>query len=126
MALSSPPVTRDLAAEGVRPRPSLGGVLQRDNILAYLFMLPGVLILLLFMAYPFVYGRWLSLTDKFVAVSEYDYIGLANYRWFWTDTIFRQSVINTFIYGFVTVPFKLFLGLGLALLLNERFHFSRV
>jgi multiple sugar transport system permease protein len=78
------------------------------------------------MAYPFFLGIWLSLTDKLVGFSDYNYIGLANYRWFWGDSIFRQTVINTFIYGFVTVPFKLVLGLGLALLLNERFHFSRV
>ena len=77
------------------------------------------------MAYPFFLGIWLSLTNKLVGFSDYDYVGLANYRWFWTDPIFRQTVINTFIYGFVTVPFKLLLGLGLALLLNERFHFSR-
>ena len=126
MAVSSPPVVRDLTGEGVRPRPGLGGFLQRDHILAYLFMLPGLLILVLFMAYPFILGIWYSVTDKQVGRAAYDYVGLENYRWLWTDTIFRQSVINTFIYGFVTVPFKLLLGLGLALLLNERFNFSRV
>jgi multiple sugar transport system permease protein len=125
VALTTSPLTRDLTQEGVRPRPGFGARLQQDNVLAYLFMLPGALILLLFMAYPFFLGIWLSLTNKLVGFSAYDYIGLENYRWFWTDTIFRQSVVNTFIYGFVTVPFKLFLGLGLALLLNERFHFSR-
>jgi multiple sugar transport system permease protein len=126
VAVSSPPVVRDLTVEGVRPRPGLGGFLQRDHILAYLFMLPGLLILVLFMAYPFVLGIWYSVTDKQVGRAAYDYVGLENYRWIWSDTIFQQSVKNTFIYGFVTVPFKLFLGLGLALLLNERFNFSRV
>jgi multiple sugar transport system permease protein len=104
----------------------LGALARQDALLAYLFMIPGGLILLLFMAYPFFLGIWLSLTDKLVGFSDYNYVGLVNYRWFLTDTIFRQSVINTFIYGFVTVPFKLVLGLILALLLNERFHFSRV
>jgi multiple sugar transport system permease protein len=84
-----------------------------------------VLILFLFMAYPFAYGIWLSLTNKWVAVSEYDYVGLENFRWYLDDPIFIQSVKNTFIYAFGTVPFKLALGLGLALLLNERFNFSR-
>src|SRR4051794_40841593 len=125
MAISTTPITRKSAIEVTRPRRSLGAFLQRDNVLAYLFMLPGAIFLILFMAYPFVLGIWLSLTDKLVGFSDYKYVGLANYRWFWSDSIFRQTVINTFIYGFVTVPFKLFLGLGLALLLNERFHFSR-
>ena len=125
MAISTTPITRKTAIEVTRPRRSLSAFLQRDNVLAYLFMLPGAIFLILFMAYPFVLGIWLSLTDKLVGFSDYKYVGLANYRWFWSDSIFRQTVINTFIYGFVTVPFKLFLGLGLALLLNERFHFSR-
>lgn len=125
MALSTPPIVRDLTNEGVRQQPTFKDFLQRDNVLAYLFMLPGLLILVLFMGYPFFLGIWLSLTNKLVGFSAYDYVGLENYRWFWTDTIFRQSVVNTFIYGFVTVPFKLVLGLGLALVLNERFQFSR-
>jgi multiple sugar transport system permease protein len=35
-------------------------------------------------------------------------------------------VLNTFIYGFVTVPFKLLLGLLLALLLNQAFPMRNV
>ena len=125
MAVSSPPVAREMTDQSVRQRTTLGALLQRDNILAYLFMLPGMLILVLFMAYPFFLGIWLSLTNKLVGFSDYKYIGLENFRWYWDDSIFRQTVINTFIYAFGTVPFKLLLGLGLALLLNERFHFSR-
>jgi multiple sugar transport system permease protein len=102
-----------------------GSLIEREGVLAYLFMIPGGLILLLFMAYPFFLGIYLSLTNKLVGFSDFDFVGLDNYRWFFEDTIFRQAVKNTFIYGFVTVPFKLGLGLGLALLLNERFHFSR-
>jgi multiple sugar transport system permease protein len=112
---------------GVHARSGRFGALTRqDALLAYLFMIPGFVLLILFMAYPFFLGIWLSLTDKLVGFSDYDFVGLANYRWFWTDTIFRQSVQNTFIYGFVTVPFKLVLGLILALLLNEHFRFSRI
>jgi multiple sugar transport system permease protein len=100
--------------------------LQNQGVLAYLFMAPGALLLLLFMAYPFFLGIYLSLTDKLVGFDDFSFVGLGNYRWLLQDSIFRQTVKNTFIYGFVTVPFKLLLGLGLALLLNERFHFSRV
>lgn len=108
--------------ETLRRRPAL---LEREAVLAYLLMAPGALLLILFMGYPFFLGIWLSVTNKLVGFSDYSYIGLENYRWLWGDSIFRQSVINTFIYGFVTVPFKLLLGLGLALLLNEQFRFSR-
>jgi multiple sugar transport system permease protein len=124
VALRTEPVTVHVP-EGIRRPTRFASLARREAMLAYLFMLPGVLVLLLFMAYPFGYGVWLSLTNKLVAVSDYDYVGLANFRWYFDDPIFRQTVKNTFIYAFGTVPFKLLLGLGLALLLNERFHFSR-
>lgn len=100
-------------------------LLQRDGVLAWLFMIPGWTILLLFMAYPFFLGIWLSLTDKMLGFSDYSYIGLQNYRDLWDDSIFQQTLRNTAIYGIGTVPFKLLFGLGLALLLNRQFRFSR-
>ncbi len=109
-----------------QPRMSaLGRFLEGEATLAYLFMIPGGLILLLFMAYPFGLGIYLALTDKYVGFSEFNYVGLDNFRFLWQDTIFRLTIANTFIYSFFTVPFKLLLGLGLALVLNNRFHFSR-
>jgi len=102
-----------------------GSLFQRDGVLAWLFMIPGWSILLLFMAYPFFLGIWLSLTDKMLGFKDYDYIGLQNYRDLWADSIFQQTLKNTAIYGIGTVPFKLLLGLGLALLLNRQFRFSR-
>ncbi|MEZ4507244.1 MAG: sugar ABC transporter permease [Thermomicrobiales bacterium] len=109
----------------LQPVQGRGSLLQRDGVLAWLFMIPGWSILLLFMAYPFFLGIYLSLTDKMLGFSKYDYIGLENYRYLWTDSIFQQTLRNTVIYGVGTVPFKLLLGLGLALLLNRQFRFSR-
>ncbi len=111
----------------VRPRVSRArGLLERETILAYLFMVPGAIVLVLFMAYPFGLGIYLSLTDKLVGFADFSYVGLENYRYLLTDSIFRQTVENTFVYSFFTVPFKLILGLGLALVLNQTFRFSRV
>jgi multiple sugar transport system permease protein len=100
--------------------------LQREGVLAYLFMAPGWAILLLFMAYPFFLGIYLSLTDRMIGFPDSRYIGLDNYRYLWDDPIFRQTIRNTAIYGIGTVPFKLVLGLCLALLLNRSFRFSRL
>jgi multiple sugar transport system permease protein len=110
-----------------RPRMSARArFIERESILAYLFMMPGGLVLLLFMAYPFALGIYLSLTDKMVGFDDFSFVGFANYRYLLEDAIFRQTVQNTFIYSFFTVPFKLLLGLGLALTLNQVFRFSRV
>ncbi|MDP9363029.1 MAG: sugar ABC transporter permease [Chloroflexota bacterium] len=104
----------------------LGRLMEREAILAYLFMVPGAVILLLFMAYPFFLGIYYSMTDKMVGFADFEFVGFENYSLLLQDTIFLRTVQNTFVYGFVTVPFKLLLGLGLALTLNQAFRFSRV
>src|ERR687894_3221435 len=98
---------------------------DREAPLAYIFMLPGLIILLLFMAYPFFLGIYLSMTDKMVGFADFSFVGLENFQLLLRDQIFHRTVANTLIYSFVTVPFKLFLGLGLALVLNQKFHFTR-
>lgn len=99
---------------------------RRESTLAWLFLLPGLLILVIFMAYPFGYGIYISLTNALVGFPGTEFIGLDNYRLLLDDPVFRKTVRNTFIYGFGTVPFKLVLGLILALVLNQQFAFSRL
>lgn len=111
----------------VRPRdPLFKRIRQGEATLAWLFLLPGVLVLLTFLAYPFGYGVYISLTDAFVGFPGEQVVWFENYRRLLDDPIFLKTVRNTFIYGFGTVPFKLVLGLGLALVLNQSFRFSRL
>ncbi len=86
-------------------------------------MIPGALLLIVFMAYPFFLGIWLSLTDSAIG-SLGEFIGLRNFKDLLSDSIFHQTTRNTFVYALVTVPFKAILGLGLALVLNNRMRFS--
>lgn len=86
-------------------------------------MLPGLVLLGVFLAYPFFLGIWLSLTDTRIGWPG-EYIGLWNYVDLLEDDIFHQTSWNTIIYAMVTVPFKAILGLGLALVLNNRIRFS--
>ncbi len=99
------------------------GLLERESSLGILLMLPGALLLMVFMAYPFFLGIWLSLTDSGIGRPG-QYIGLRNFTDLLDDSIFLQTTRNTFIYALVTVPFKAALGLGLALVLNNRMRFS--
>ena len=116
--------TRDRTSRNVRTS-GKARFWDREAPLAYLFMIPGLVILVLFMAYPFFLGIYLSLTDKRVGFASFDIVGLDNFRRLLNDAVFRRTVANTLIYSFVTVPFKLLLGLGLALVLNQTFRFSR-
>ena len=99
------------------------GLLERESSLGVILMLPGALLLMVFMAYPFFLGIWLSVTDSMIARMG-RFIGLRNFHDLLSDTIFHQTARNTLIYAMVTVPFKCLLGLGLALILNNRMKFS--
>ena len=124
MSLASVQTQREPITTGERS--SWARLLDREAVLAYLFMVPGALILLGFMAYPFFLGIYYSMTDKMVGFADFAFIGLWNYTSLPSDRIFQTTVANTLIYSFVTVPFKLVLGLVLALVLNQRFRFSRL
>jgi multiple sugar transport system permease protein len=100
-----------------------GSLLERESSLGIILMLPGALVLMVFMAYPFFLGIWLSLTDSVIGQMG-EYVGLRNFADLLTDTIFHQTAWNTMIYALVTVPFKAALGLGLALVLNQHMRFS--
>ena len=102
---------------------SLKGLMERQASLGIILMLPGALLLMVFMAYPFFLGIWLSLTDSIIG-NIGQYIGLRNFSDLITDSVFLQTTRNTFIYALVTVPFKAVLGLGMALVLNNRMRFS--
>mgnify|MGYP005833444641 CR=1 FL=1 len=104
---------------------SLRRFLDRESSLGVILMLPGALLLMVFMAYPFFLGIWLSLTDSTIGRIGH-FIGLRNFIDLLSDTIFHQTARNTFIYAMVTVPFKALLGLGLALILNNRLRLSNI
>lgn len=54
-------------------------VLDRERPLGYALVLPAILYLALFIAYPFFMSIWLSLSDAHTGNRQWSYIGLANY-----------------------------------------------
>ena len=103
------------------PPPRRQRLLEDERWLAFVLLVPTMVLLGMFIAYPFVRGILLSVTNTRVGVPG-DFVGLANYVKIWNDSIFRTSVYNTFVYTGVTTVFKLALGLWLAMLLNRHFR----
>jgi multiple sugar transport system permease protein len=101
-------------------RGAITRLLEDERWLAAVLLLPTVLLLAVFIAYPFVIGVELSVTDAKVGVPG-SFVGLHNFAVLANDSIFRTAVWNTFVYTGVTTVFKLALGLWLALLLNRHF-----
>jgi multiple sugar transport system permease protein len=101
-------------------RGPLTRMLEDERWLALVLLLPTLVLLGLFIAYPFVKGVELSVTDTKVGVPG-SFVGLSNFAALANDSIFRTAVWNTCVYTVVTTVFKLALGLWLALLLNRHF-----
>jgi len=101
-----------------RPRTRL---LEDERWLALFLLMPTLILLALFIAYPFAKGILLSVTNTRVGVPG-EYVGLAIFEKVWNDGIFREAAWNTILYTAITTVFKLALGLWLALLLNRHFR----
>jgi len=107
-------------------RPSrLGRLLEREHVLAGALLAPTLLILAVFIAYPFGLGIWLALTDKVVGRPGH-FVGLQNFRVNLDDAIFLRAFQNTFVYTFAATFLKLCLGMAAALLLNHHFRGKRL
>jgi len=117
------------AVAGVTPtvqRRRLGGSpLENERLLGWILLTPTLVLLALFIAYPFVKGVWLSLTSTTVG-NPGAFVGLKNFVKIWNDSIFQQATYNTFVYTAAATVGKLALGMWLALLLNRHFRGKRL
>ena len=99
--------------------------LENERFLAFILLAPAVILLSVFIAYPFVMGVWLSLSSTSVG-NIGQFVGIRNFAKAWNDSIFQQTLRNTFVYTFWATLFKLTLGMWLALLLNRHFRGKRI
>ena len=105
---------------GTPKRGPVSRLLEDERWLALVLLAPTLVLLGVFIAYPFVKGVVLAVTDTKVGVPG-SFVGMRNFAALWNDSIFRVAALNTFEYTAVTTVFKLALGLWLALLLNRHF-----
>ncbi|MFC4174499.1 MULTISPECIES: carbohydrate ABC transporter permease [Microvirga] len=92
-------------------------------MVGFLFMLPALVFLLVFLTYPLGLGVWLGFTDTRIG-RDGVWIGLENYQLLWDDSLFWLSVFNTLLYTIAASILKFALGLWLALILNEHLPFK--
>ncbi|MCL4370698.1 MAG: sugar ABC transporter permease [Chloroflexi bacterium] len=83
----------------------------------WLFTLPALLCVALFVAVPLVYAFWLSLRDFNLLLITDRFVGLANYQKALTDPEFLASFFRTILYVVVVVSVDFILGFTQALLL---------
>ena len=88
---------------------------SRNNVKAWLYLLPALILLILFMVYPLVDVFIYSFEEGYNSASQtfFGYGGY-NYSYVLHDPYFLQAVKNTFIIVIITVP----LSTGIALLIS--------
>jgi multiple sugar transport system permease protein len=94
-----------------------------DLLPALIFLLPGLVLFVLFFLGPMLYSLRISFFEwKIVHPDQSVFVGFRNYQHALSDPIFQRAILNTLAYTAITVTVKMVLGLGVALLLNQRFR----
>ena len=89
--------------------------MEKKNYKGWLYLLPAILFLGIFMVYPLVDVFIYSFEEGYNYASQTSYgVGTYNYSYVLHDTYFLQAVKNTFILVIITVP----ISTGLALLIS--------
>ncbi|KZZ83146.1 sugar ABC transporter permease [Bacillus sp. SJS] len=90
---------------------------QRKKKLApYLFVLPNLLIFLIFIIIPALMGLVYSFTS-YNGVSDMKFTGLENYIRLFNNAEFWKIMLNTLIYAALVVPLVFAISLGIAMLM---------
>ncbi len=90
----------------------------------YWFVLPVAVVILLVIAYPVVNNISMSFFQNYLArPTQHAFIWFENYKELFEDRIFWRSTRITGIYIVVSVAMRFLLGLGVAILLNEKVKF---
>ncbi len=89
------------------------------------FVVPALTYVVLFFAYPLIYGFTMSV-EKIGFISQGGpYIGLHNYSVEINDPVTREALVDTAIFLVASLFFQFTIGLGIASYFSRRFFLSR-
>ena len=91
---------------------------RRHNPYPLWFHIPGAVLFIVLFAVPTFASFYFSLTRW--TLFDTEFIGLENYKLFFTEPMMVTGFVNTFIYGVATSAAKVVLGLALGILLTSK------
>ena len=95
---------------------------RRQTRLAWLMLVPALLVVALVTIFPLARTIYQSFTNQqFLALEPTKWIGFKNYRDLWQDSQFRHSIWVTIKFTLITVFFEFVLGMIIALVVNSNF-----
>lgn len=105
------------------PKPTRSVHRRNEAIIAWLFSSPALILLLVFLAIPFVMAIYLSFTDQRLIPNPNlptQFVGFRNYIRLVDDEAFIRGLLNNFYFVLVVVPIQTSLALFLAILINQK------
>ncbi len=100
--------------------PNAGSNINRASLIRpWLFLMPAVLLLTVYLVYPLVYSFILSFKDS----RGQNYVGVANYQWLINDSKFRESIGNNLLWLLIVPAASTFFGL-IAAALTDRIRWG--
>ena len=85
---------------------------RRENIAAYIFMAPSLLFFLGFVIFPM--GMCLVTSFFNYTMTDFSFVGFANYAEMFGDSIFTRALVNTIVIVVVSVPVTCMFSLWVA------------
>mgnify|MGYP000138429000 CR=1 FL=1 len=96
-----------------------------DRSLQRLFILPTLILLIVWNVFPLFYSLYLSFTEYSVISREAPvWVGFENYAWVLNNDGLWESFATTGTFALLSVAIQTVLGFGLAMLLREKFKGS--
>ncbi|MCY9660018.1 sugar ABC transporter permease [Paenibacillus chondroitinus] len=106
---------------------SIGHQKRREALTGYSFILPAVILLILFLLLPFMLAVVFGFTKfNLLRPDQIKFIGLDNYLMLFKDKLFYKSLYNTLYFTIIVVPVQSAVALMLALLVNNQLKLRNV
>lgn len=101
--------------------------LRKDSF-PILMITPSLVVIVFIVFFPLLFSLYASLTSYYLLKPNtlFDFVGLKNYANLFKDKYFWKAFIRTILFLSVVVNLELFIGLGIALLIQKTTKGSRV
>lgn len=93
---------------------------HRDGVAAYAILTPMLIYFLVFSILPVIFVIYLSFTEWNGMAGWPAFIGLSNYKTFFTNIDYIITLVRAGVYGFFILFFNVVIGFFIALLLNQK------
>ena len=98
---------------------------NRPNHAAWLFLLPAIVLLAVFVILPLAGTMVLGFFKVNIFLNDPEFVGLENFKRFFTDSRAINSLWHTLYYAVWQVPLQIIIGLVLAAMLSKNTIFNK-